>query len=90
MKLNVRAEAFNVFNTPNLANPSAQFSCSTTSMSTAVPFVPLSCPAAGGSYTGLNPATGLTNFGQILSTYGNNANTSTNGRKVQFAATVSF
>ncbi len=90
MKLNVRAEAFNVFNTPNLANPSAQFSCSTTSMSTAVPYVPLSCPAAGGSYTGLNPATGLTNFGQILSTYGNNANTSTNGRKVQFAATVSF
>ena len=30
------------------------------------------------------------NFGSIRNTYGNNANTSTNGRKLQFAATVFF
>ena len=75
MRLNFRAEAFNVFNTPNLANPNAQFSCTTTST------LGGSCSAVG-NYSA--------NFGRVLSTYGNNANTSTNGRKMQFAATVFF
>lgn len=83
MRLNVRAEAFNVFNTPNLGKPQTGFSCSTTKAQG------MSCPAAGGSYP-LNAATGLTTFGSILNTYGNNANTSTNGRKMQFAATIFF
>jgi hypothetical protein len=30
------------------------------------------------------------NFGKIQSTYGNNGNTSTNGRNMQFSATVYF
>jgi hypothetical protein len=92
MRLNVRAEAFNVFNTPNLANPSATFSCSTTTtyVTTASTFTPESCPAAGGTYGSINPKTGHSQFGTILSTYGNNANTSTNGRKMQFAMTVFF
>jgi hypothetical protein len=32
MRLLFRAEAFNVWNTPNLAKPKAQFSCTTTSI----------------------------------------------------------
>lgn len=91
MRLNVRAEAYNVFNTPNLANPSASFSCQSTSLYTSLsPFTPESCTAKGSSYGSINPATGLTQFGEILSTYGNNANTSTNGRKMQFAMTIFF
>lgn len=85
MQMLFRADAFNVFNTPNLANPYSQFSCTTTSIQ-----IPgnanygLGCtnPTVGGSY---NPL-----FGIIQSTYGNNANTSTNGRKMQFSATVYF
>src|SRR5262249_50786523 len=83
MRLNFRAEAFNAFNTPNLGQPQSGFSCSTTSTKGG------SCPAAGGSYP-LVPTTGAVNFGSIRSTYGNNGNTSTNGRKMQFAATVFF
>jgi hypothetical protein len=91
MRLNVRAEAFNVFNTPNLANPSASFSCQSTSLYTSLsPFTPESCTDKGSSYGSINPATGLSQFGMILSTYGNNANTSTNGRKMQFAMTVYY
>jgi len=90
MRLNFRAETFNTFNTPNLANPNASFSCSTTSISTTVPGSQESCPAGGGTYGGLNPLTGLSNFGRVLSTYGNNANTSTNGRKMQFNLTLFY
>jgi hypothetical protein len=99
MRLNVRAEAYNVFNTPNLANPSAQFSCSTTTTYTGSAGNPgtlgpnqvlESCLAAGGTLGGVNPVTGLSNFGRVLSTYGNNANTSTNGRKMQFNFTVFY
>jgi outer membrane receptor protein involved in Fe transport len=91
MRLNVRAEAYNVFNTPNLANPTASFSCQSTSLYTSLsPFTPESCTDKGSSYGSINPATGLSQFGQILSTYGNNANTSTNGRKMQFAMTVFY
>ncbi|WP_176441599.1 TonB-dependent receptor [Granulicella rosea] len=87
MRLNFRAEAFNVFNTPNLANPSSQFSCTTTTTYTTPTGggrVLESCPAAGGSYSTTSP------FGVVRSTYGNNANTSTNGRKMQFALTVFY
>jgi hypothetical protein len=83
MRLNIRAEAYNVFNTPNLGKPQTGFSCSTTKAQG------ISCPAAGGSYA-VNPVTQLPTFGAIQNTYGNNANTSTNGRKMQFAATVFF
>jgi len=89
MRLNVRAEAFNVFNTPNLANPYATFSCSSTSISTTTS-PGTGCRAGGYTLGSINPATQLSQFGTILSTYGNNANTSTNGRKMQFAMTVFF
>jgi Carboxypeptidase regulatory-like domain len=81
MRLNLRAEGYNVFNTPNLGQPQSTFSCSTTSTKGG------SCTAAGGSYPLVS---GTSNFGSIRNTYGNNANTSTNGRKLQFAATVFF
>jgi hypothetical protein len=85
MRLNIRIEGFNVFNTPNLGQPQATFSCSTTSTNGG------SCPAAGGSYPLIvGSATSAVNFGSIRSTFGNNGNTSTNGRKLQFAATVYF
>ncbi|HEX3969044.1 MAG TPA: carboxypeptidase regulatory-like domain-containing protein [Edaphobacter sp.] len=83
MRLNFRVEGYNVFNTPNLGQPQAKFSCSTTSTNGG------SCTAAGGSYpliTGTNNPT----FGSIRNTFGNNSNTSTNGRKLQFAATLFF
>ena len=101
MRLNFRAEAFNVFNTPNLANPNASFSCSSTSISTYTqPGV--SCnsptqPATGaavvstpGQFGGILPGLGVTQFGRVRSTYGNNANTSTNGRKFQFELTLFY
>ncbi len=90
MRVNFRAEAFNVFNTPNLANPNGSFSCSTTSISTTQAGSQESCPAGGGTYGGVNPVTGLSNFGRVLSTFGNNANTSTNGRKLQLNLSVFF
>jgi hypothetical protein len=84
MRLQFRAEAFNVWNTPNLANPKAGFSCSTTQIEN--PQYPTnfgkSCSAAGG--------TPSATIGTITSTYGNNGNTSTNGRKMQFNMTVFF
>jgi hypothetical protein len=42
-----------------------------------------SCPAAGGSYPLIvGSATSAVNLGSIRSTYGNNGNTSTNGRRL--------
>ncbi len=101
MRLSFRADAFNVFNTPNLTNPNAGFSCSTTSI-TFDPRPGASNTNAGKGCTDLvtttsagvtstNPLGSLsTTFGSISSTYGNNANTSTNGRKMQFSMTVYF
>jgi hypothetical protein len=67
MRLNFRVEGFNVFNTPNLGQPQATFSCSTTSTNGG------SCPAAGGSYPLIvGSATSAVNFGSIRSTFGNN------------------
>jgi hypothetical protein len=97
MRLVFRADAFNVFNTPNLANPKAVFSCSSTSVT--LDPRPGAAPNANAGHgctdlvgtTTLAPIGQLsTTFGTIQSTYGNNANTSTNGRKMQFSATVFF
>ena len=97
MRVNFRAETFNIFNTPNLANPYANFSCSTTSTFTGTPAAGetlLSCPQAtsGGSpgTYAVVPGTQQARFGNVQSTYGNNANTSTNGRKMQFALTIFY
>jgi len=96
MRILVRADAFNIWNTPNLANPSASFSCSTTSIQQ--PYngknFGLSCPQALASGTaGTSSAvygSYSSTYGTIGSTYGNNGNTSTNGRKMQFNMTVFF
>jgi hypothetical protein len=85
MRLNIRVEGYNVFNTPNLGQPQSTFSCSTTTTKGG------SCTAAGGSYPLIVGSTSsAVNFGSIRNTFGNNSNTSTNGRKLQFAATVFF
>lgn len=88
MRLLFRADAFNVFNTPNLANPYAQFSCTTTTIQQ-----PLNANyGLGCTNPNLNGGAGSLNrnFGIIQSTFGNNGNTSTNGRRMQFSATVYF
>jgi hypothetical protein len=83
-----RAEAFNIWNTPNLANPKAGFSCTTTSIQQPGN-VNFGLPCRSNLPSG-GPGSVSSTFGIIQSTYGNNANTSTNGRKMQFAMTVYF
>jgi hypothetical protein len=107
MRFNFRAEAFNVFNTPNLANPNSNFSCSTTSISSSavpgtagfgLPGVPCDSTvsitgapvSSPGTFGGLIPGTQTSQFAQVRSTYGNNGNTSTNGRKMQFSLTLYY
>ena len=94
MRFNFRAEAYNVFNTPNLANPFSGYAC-TTSPATALTQVngtgTIYSPSSPCTVFGnLIPGTSTTKFGRVLSTYGNNANTSTNGRKMQFSATIFY
>jgi hypothetical protein len=96
MRLLIRADAFNVWNTPNLANPQAKFGCSSTSIEQ--PGNPnygkLCTQTINTAATGTTAATYDTyssaQFGSITSTTGNNGNTSTNGRKMQFNVTVFF
>ena len=95
MRLLFRAEAFNVWNTPNLGNPTGSFSCSTTSIQT--PPTGPGVVAANFGQACTTPLTATTtvgtlgkNFGKIQSTFGNNGNTSTNGRNMQFSVTVYF
>jgi hypothetical protein len=86
-------EAFNVFNTPNLAQPSATFSCTSTMLGADVgnPGPCVSTNLNGGASASNPPGFSPTStFGQILSTFGNNANTSTNGRKMQVSVTTYF
>jgi hypothetical protein len=85
MQMQLRADAFNVFNTPNLAQPAG------TNIAGAL------CPSgitmgststAPCLYTNTlpTPATaGKTNDGVILATQGTNGNVGTNGRRVQIA-----
>ena len=88
MRLLFRVEAFNVFNTPNLAQPSATFSCTSTQLGGG-PCI--STNLSGGASASTPPGFSPTStFGQILSTFGNNANTSTNGRKMQVSLTTYF
>jgi hypothetical protein len=86
MRLLFRMDAFNVFNTPNLANPKTGFSCSTTSIQQPgdTPYYGMPCnsPTVDGTTS--------STFGTIQSTLGNNGNTSTNGRKMQFSLTVYY
>ena len=93
MRANFRIEGFNVFNTPNLANPQSQFSCSTTTTYTgnAGPNqVSVPCSQVGSYPLIAKPGTSQPIFGNVASTFGNNANTSTNGRKFQFALTIFY
>jgi hypothetical protein len=96
MRLLLRADAFNVWNTPNLANPSGSYSCSTTQIETGPTNknFGLTCPNALVSGTAGTPtavyAQYSSTYGTISSTYGNNGNTSTNGRKMQFNLTIFF
>ena len=104
MRASFRAEAYNVFNTPNLANPNAVFSCSSTAVSSQIGPGYLGPPVACNSSTlpggaaqstpgtlgGIIAGTGKSAFGQVRSTFGNNGNTSTNGRKMQFALTLFY
>jgi len=84
MRMLFKAEAFNVFNTPNLANPSADFSCTTTTLAGG------SCGPSNTAVTSSPSLSPTSTFGQVLSTFGNNGNTSTNGRRMQFSGTVYF
>ncbi len=88
MRFLFRAEAFNVFNTPNLAQPQSTFSCTQTNLGGG-PCIPsnLQAGVSTANAPGFSPTT---TFGQILSTFGNNGNTSTNGRRMQFSGTVYF
>jgi hypothetical protein len=84
VRLLFRADAFNIWNTPNLAQPQTKFSCTTTSIQTpGNANFGLPCNSIAGNST-------ASTFGTIESTFGNNGNTSTNGRKMQFSATVYF
>ena len=65
--LELRVDAFNIFNTPNLANPQTSLSAS--------------LPVNSDSYLTANVT--ATNFGQILSTVGTNGSVGTNGRRLQ-------
>jgi outer membrane receptor protein involved in Fe transport len=95
MRLNFRAEGYNVFNTPNLANPSNGFACTTeivapgTNQSNGTPTI-YHQGGACSVFGNLIPGENATKFGRVLSTYGNNGNTSTNGRKMQFALTIFY
>jgi hypothetical protein len=88
MRFLFRAEAFNVFNTPNLAQPQSTFSCTQTVLGggSCVPSN-LQQGISAANAPGFSPTS---TFGQILSTFGNNGNTSTNGRRMQFSGTVYF
>jgi hypothetical protein len=89
MRAVLRADAFNVFNTPNLANPTAVYSCSSTQPAQASSQYfgkPCTTLMSSGVALGNLNAT----FGHVQSTFGNNSNTSTNGRKMQFSATLYF
>jgi hypothetical protein len=89
MRLLFRAEAFNVWNTPNLANPKAQYSCSSTSIQQpGNQYFGMPCTMSTGAGTTIGSLNNT--FGVIQSTFGNNSNTSTNGRKMQFSVTVYF
>ncbi|MDE1162191.1 MAG: carboxypeptidase regulatory-like domain-containing protein [Acidobacteriaceae bacterium] len=79
MRFQFRAEAFNVWNTPNLQNPTAQYSCSANVAGTTAS-APLQQCASFGNNT----------YGVVQSTYGTNGNTSANGRKMQFSGTLYF
>jgi hypothetical protein len=84
MRMLFRVDAFNIWNTVNLGNPNANFSCSTNSIQTYgnANFLK-SCAAAGGSF-------GNAQFGTITSEVVQASGSLSSGRKLQFSATVYF
>jgi len=84
MRLQFRAEALNVFNTPNLTQPTESFACSNSSISSTV-LSPCAIGKNAGIYTLSNKS-----FNTVGGTYGTNASTSSNGRKMQFSLTLYY
>jgi len=82
MRLNVRVDFFDVFNTPNLAQPNSTFSCQSTNLNGA------SCVSIP-SNTNIGFSKTST-FGEITKTLGSASNSSATGRKAQIALTLYY
>lgn len=88
MKLYFRADAFNVFNTPNLGSIATSWGCSLGTRLSASTLQPcLTGNQNGGSGTANSITTG---FGTVQSTTGTNGTTSSNGRKMTFSLTLYY
>jgi hypothetical protein len=83
-KMDFRAEAYNVFNIPNLNVPNMEFDCTATD-TTPTATVPQPCPIGTNGLPGF-----ANNFDQITNTYGANSNVTTNGRKMQLSLTLNY
>ena len=82
MRLNVRVDFFDVFNTPNLAQPNSTFSCQSTNLNGA------SCvPTPANTNIGFSSTS---TFGEITKTLGSASNSSATGRKAQIALTLYY
>ncbi len=89
MKLYFKADAFNVFNTPNLGFVNTGWSCSAGANISVNALEPCTSGGAnGGSSTGVNSI--ASGFGTVLATTGVNNTTSSNGRKMTFSMTLYY
>jgi hypothetical protein len=88
MKLYFRADAFNVFNTPNLGAIATGWGCSLgTGLSTPTLQPCLTGTNNGGTGTANSVTSG---FGTVQATAGTNGTTSSNGRKMTFSLTLYY